>query len=284
MTAAWTQRCCAKEVPIGGMEVPAAALPLCIIRQYVDVGLWRSYDGVGSSAGGEISLPAKAPPQGARPGGQTMSARAAAASVIASLVLMLAACGTPPEVKTLSAAQVSYFDKAIEATRIQSEALIVAAERIKEEAEARIKKREEDQKTDLSTTLAKELPAAPVAQRDEVLQKRMVKTLDVLSDAAQDRANLEQQMAAIQAKTDELQAYIVKMKEVQQALDAYLQSEQAGEKVLHDVLGQQGVSSLLGDVNSLLPKVTAAAGDLKGLIAGLGTPGPAAGNAQGTTP
>jgi hypothetical protein len=198
-----------------------------------------------------------------------MSARAAALAVFGSLLLMLAACGTPPEVKTLSAAQVAYFDKAIEAMRVQSEALLVAAERIKKDALEKIDAIDQDQKKTLSDSIVKELPGAPASQRESLLQERLEPTFTFLNASAQSRANLEDTMAQIKEKTVELQAYIVKMKEVQLALDAYLQSQQAGEKVVHDVLGQPGVSSLLGEVNALVPKVTETVGTLKSLIEGL---------------
>jgi uncharacterized protein YcfL len=61
--------------------------------------------------------------------------------IVLSIPLLLMACSTPTAVKQLSRAQLSYFDAALEAVQLQSEALLLVAEKIKAQAEQRIEQR-----------------------------------------------------------------------------------------------------------------------------------------------
>jgi hypothetical protein len=55
------------------------------------------------------------------------------------------------------------------------------------------------------------------------------------------------------------------MREVQVALNAYLQSKQAGEQMLRDAFQRPLVQSFLGTINQLLPKVSGTINDVKTL-------------------
>ncbi len=189
------------------------------------------------------------------------------------LPLLLAACATPPEVKQLSLAQIGYFDTAIEAVKLQSEALIIAAEKIKEQAEARIVETEQKNLSRLQKLVVETIPSQPQSERESTAEQMLKQATQTRLDAMSACAKLSNDLAAIKAKTQELQAYIVKMKEVQVTLDAYLQSERAGEQVLKVTLKQPTVESLLGSVNELLPKVTGAINNVKTLLGGLDTGG-----------
>jgi hypothetical protein len=194
-------------------------------------------------------------------------------TLILGLPFLCAACGTPPEVKKLSLAQIGYFDQAIEAVKVQSEALIVAAEKIKQQADDRIASREQENMTNLAKLATDTIPKLNEADRKTTANQMLEKVMQTNVEVANARAKLAGDLDAIKTKTQELQAYIEKMKEVQLSLDAYLQSQKAGEQFTQDVLKQPSVNSLLGSANELLPKVTGTVNTLKILLDGLATGG-----------
>jgi len=185
------------------------------------------------------------------------------------LPLLLVACGTPPELKQLSLAQIEYFDAAIEAIKLQSEALIMAAERLKKQAEGRIAAIEQEDIKRWENFAVETIPTLTKEKLRSTTEEMLKKASQTSLEAERARAKLSSSLEAIKAKTQELQAYIVKMKEVHLALDAYLQSEKAGERVTQGLLKQPTVDSLLGTVNELLPKVTGTINDMKTLLTGL---------------
>jgi hypothetical protein len=184
--------------------------------------------------------------------------------------LLLMACATPPEVKQLSTAQIGYFDSAIEAVTLQSETLVLAAQNIADRAEKEIAAREAESVARLKNLVVETIPGQPVERRNSIADDMFKSLATISTKAAKSRAKLARDISTIRAKNDELQTYIARMKDVQIALDAYIQSEKAGEKVVQGVLKKSGVDSLLGDVNTLLPKVTGTIGDIRKLIGGLG--------------
>jgi hypothetical protein len=190
--------------------------------------------------------------------------------LVSAIALLIVGCGTPVAVKQLSVAQVGYFETAIEAVKLQSQALIFAAELIKAQAEASIDQDVRANRADLER-LMKSIPTMSDAQRRSTTQRILEDAEKTNNRANQNRAKLSGNLAAIKAKTLELQGYIVKMKEVQVALDAFLHSEQAGERVLQSVLNQPSAQSLLDNVDSLVPKVTSTINDVKDLISGFRT-------------
>jgi peptidoglycan hydrolase-like protein with peptidoglycan-binding domain len=185
--------------------------------------------------------------------------------IVVLMIPLLVGCGTPVAVKQLSVAQIGYFETAIEAVNLQSQALIVAAELIKTQAEARIDQDVRGNRADLER-LMELIPSMSDAQRRSTTQRILDDAERTNSRATQNRAKLSGSLEAIKAKTQELQGYIVKMKEVQVALDAFLQSEQAGEQVIQATLKQPTIESLLNTVDSLVPKVTSTTNDLTRLI------------------
>lgn len=175
-------------------------------------------------------------------------------------ILLLSGCATPPEVKQLSIKQMDYFDSAISAVSIQSEALILAAERLASEAKARIDTEEQENRSRLAALIQRggldQDQAADLARR---IAERS-------SQAISAKEKLDEDLAAIRAKTNELNAYLEKMKEVHIAIDAYVQSEKAGEAVVNDVLDQPSVKTLLAKVNELTPKIENGLSDLQALM------------------
>lgn len=182
-----------------------------------------------------------------------------------ALVLLVTACATPPEVKELSIKQIEYFDSAISAVSIQSGALIMASERLVTEAKERI---DAEEQKDRSRLIA-------LVQRGGLNHDQAAELAKRISDrsaqANSAKEKLDNDLEAIRKKTEELNAYLVKMKEVQIALDSYMQSEKAGEKVVNDVLNQPSVSSLIGKVNELSPKIKSGLSDLTNLLNSLGS-------------
>lgn len=187
-----------------------------------------------------------------------------------AVLIALSACATPPEVKQLSSAQIQYFDSAIKAVATQSEALVLASTKIQKQAEERIAKREADSKAQLVTLLSDSNKGDSAADRKTLAEKVLKASESSAKSAAAARAKLQQDLNTIKAKSEELGQYITSMKDVQIALDAYIQSEKAGEKVVTSVLEQPSVSHLITRVQKTIPKVTGAARDLKVLLTGLG--------------
>ncbi|MEO9904031.1 hypothetical protein [Nisaea sp.] len=190
--------------------------------------------------------------------------------VAGAMLILLSACATPPEVKQLSTAQIQYFDTAIQAVATQSEALVLASTKIQKQAEERIAKREADSNAQLVKLLSDSNKGDSTDERKSLAEKVLTASKSSAKSAADARAKLQQDLDAIKAKSEELGRYIATMKDVQIALDAYIQSEKAGEKIVSSVLGQPSVSHLIDKVQKTIPNVTGAANDLKLLLSGLG--------------
>ena len=184
-------------------------------------------------------------------------------------LIALSACATPPEVKQLSTAQIQYFESAIKAVATQSEALVLASTKIQKQAEERIAAREADSNAQLIKLLSDNSTGSSEADRKTLAEKVLKASESSTKSAAAARAKLQQDLDAIKAKSEELGQYIATMKDVQIALDAYIQSEKAGEKIVNSVLDQPSVSHLLAKVQQTIPRVTGAANDLKALLSGL---------------
>lgn len=184
-------------------------------------------------------------------------------------LIALSACATPPEVKQLSTAQIQYFETAIKAVATQSEALVLASTKIQKQAEERIAAREADSNAQLVKLLSDNSTGSSEADRKTLAEKVLKASESSTKSAAAARAKLQQDLDAIKAKSEELGQYIATMKDVQIALDAYIQSEKAGEKIVSSVLDQPSVSHLLAKVQQTIPRVTGAANDLMALLSGL---------------
>ena len=189
--------------------------------------------------------------------------------IAGAMLIALSACATPPEVKQLSSAQIQYFETAIAAVATQSEALVLASTKIQKQAEERIAKREADSKAQLVTLLSDSNKGDSAGERKTLAEKVLKEFDSSAKSAATARAKLQQDLDAIKAKSEELGQYISTMKDVQIALDAYIQSEKAGAKIVTSVLEQPSVSHLIAKVQKSIPRVNDAANDLKVLLTGL---------------
>ena len=176
------------------------------------------------------------------------------------LLLLISGCATPPEVKQLSIKQMEYFNSAISAVSKQSEALIMATDKLVKVAKARIDAEEHLARSRLTTLI-----------QQGGLDKNQATTLatkisDLSTQALVSKKKLDEDLAVITEKTQELSTYLIKMKEVHIAIDSYIQSEKAGEAVVTDILNQPSVKTMLAQVNDLTPKIESGLSDLITLL------------------
>jgi hypothetical protein len=193
-----------------------------------------------------------------------------------SMSLMISACGTPAEVKALSTAQVAYFDTAITAVRVQSEALLLAADTIRQQAESQIDSRVLASRQRSTVALVSLDPEQSEMERRDFVTELLDSSAAVEQSAATSKARLQTTLEAIRTKTQELQLALVQMKDVQAALDAYLQSPQLGERAATRVLGYPGVQNLLNRATEAMSAVSNQSSNLSQLLTQLaslrGTP------------
>jgi len=183
-------------------------------------------------------------------------------SVFVVLILVVG-CATPSQVKELSVKQNEYFDAAIEAVVLQSEALILASEKLVEQAKQRITAEVEITNKNLEAAMQGNTISADDAKETV---SRISKTA-MVAEAA--RQKLDQDLALITQKTEELHVFLKKMKEINIALDAYMQSEKMGESVVNLVLNQPTMASLLNSANDLAPKIMTNVTEIKSLLNGI---------------
>lgn len=194
-------------------------------------------------------------------------------AIALALGLLCAGCATPPELKTLSVAQIGYFDTTAKAVSDESKALILAATIIKDRAAADIDARTQAAQDRTANTIATTIPGLPADQRVAATARLLGSAQGVVTGAADDKAKLLDRLAKIQVATDSLQAAINEMKEVQIALDAYIQSPTAGELVTSTVLGLPGVQALISQAKVTMATVSARAADLLALFGQFTTTG-----------
>jgi hypothetical protein len=178
-------------------------------------------------------------------------------------VLLLVGCATPPQVKQLSVKQNDYFDAAILAVSLQSEALMLATEKLVVQAKQRIAVEEKANNQRFQTMMQESALSASDALETV---NRLTKTS---LQAEQSRKKLDDDLQAIKNKTLELGLFLKKMKEVNITLDSYIQSEKAGEAIVKDVMKHPSVSALLDSVNTLTPKVKNSFNEISSLLNGL---------------
>lgn len=184
--------------------------------------------------------------------------------------LLTASCGTPPAVKELSAAQVNYLETATTVVASQSEALLKAAAIIRDQAKATIAANNAASQKNFAEELLKSTNQKPtVADIEKLLQVQS--TLDTANAAS--LALMDQQYQQLEAKTKQLGTYMEKLKEVQQTLNSYLVSEQAGESFVNSILDNGTVANLLAGARTLAGKVTNAASDVNSILDQLNTSG-----------
>ncbi|MBN7818704.1 hypothetical protein [Bowmanella yangjiangensis] len=181
---------------------------------------------------------------------------------ILSLFLLIG-CATPPEVKQLSIKQIEYFNLALSATSMQSEALIMATEKLVEDAKSRIDSEEKAAKLRLTTLVQR-------GGLDQSQAETVVKQISELSSqATASKKKLDEDIKSIKDKTNELNVYLKKMKDVHIALDSYIESEKAGEMFVNDVLNQPSVKTMLSQLNDLTPKIEEGLSQLTSLLGAL---------------
>jgi hypothetical protein len=182
--------------------------------------------------------------------------------------LLIVGCATPPEVKQLSLKQMEYFDSAIEAVSIQSEALIIATEIIVNNAKYEIEKKETEGRKGMEDLAINEIPKLPNEKKKAAAKRMLDAVTEMVKVSEQSRANLDNDLEIIKKKSIELTLYLRKMKDVHMAIDAYVQSEKAGEKVVADILQHPSVNDLLSKANDLVPKIDKGSTQLQAILNG----------------
>ncbi|SMO47246.1 hypothetical protein [Gracilimonas mengyeensis] len=180
------------------------------------------------------------------------------------LLITLSACGTPYQVKKLSVKQNDYLDAAIEATAIQSEALVLASEKLVLQATERIDQLAKEDTERFSTLLADETLSA------EEVSQALTQYAASMETANRNKIKLLEDLATIREQSQELQEYLKQLKQVHVALDAYIQSEKAGEAVVNDVLNLPGIEALVQQMNNRIPTLTNGLNQLNQTIESLG--------------
>lgn len=177
--------------------------------------------------------------------------------------VILFGCATPAEIQHLSEQQVKYFDVAINSVVKQSEALIIAAEKLVEKSDERIKELEAENRKLFEEMI---LDTITDPQQAKAIIQEIVETVQSVEEAkTKHNADVEK----IKQKTAEIGEYLAKMKEVQVALNAYIQSEKMGEAVVNDILKLPSVNFLLNTVDELTPKIQDGLTEIKTLITGI---------------
>jgi hypothetical protein len=169
-------------------------------------------------------------------------------------------CATPPEVKKLSIKQSEYFDVAIKAVSIQSDALIIATEKLVQNAIVNIELEERNSKIEFNNALLS--GSLTQVQANDIIERISQKSKLI----KQSKDDLTSDLNTIKDKIEELKLFLTKMKEVNTTMDAYIQSEKAGEAVVKDILNQPNVKALLATVSDLTPKIMTGVDELNDFI------------------
>lgn len=184
------------------------------------------------------------------------------ALLLALVVGSLAACGTPGPVKELSQAQVAAFDTVIQAATVHHETLIAAAERIAQDRKQRIDERTKG----LADDAVSEIRNNPGQTKSTVLTYSTV-----VQQAEADKAKLDADVAEIERLSNQLVESLKEMRQAQQALSAYLETEAVGEAFISSVSRQQTVAGFTQHVTDAINEATSVSQRLKSAIDALGS-------------
>jgi hypothetical protein len=191
---------------------------------------------------------------------------------IVSLTLFISACATPPEVKQLSLKQLDYLDVLTKAVTVQSDGLVSVAEKLKKEAGGKIACYQQNSIDRLNELVTKTMPLMTREKRIETKQMIFSQAESINNTAELSQKKLATDFQAIKTKTEELQGYITKIKEVQSILNAYVQSEKMGEQLLKTTVGHANISGFLSTINTYIPELQSTTKDLKRLLDVLNQP------------
>ncbi|MBA6291243.1 hypothetical protein H4J58_09470 [Colwellia sp. MB3u-70] len=175
-------------------------------------------------------------------------------------MFLVMGCATPPEVKQLSIKQTEYFDVVIKAVSIQSDALIIATEKLIQNAIVNIDLEERNSKKEFNDTLLS--GRLTKDQANDIIERISQKSKLI----KQSKDGLTNDLNMIKNKIAEIKLFLTKMKEVNTTMDAYIQSEKAGETVVKDILNQPNVKALLATVSDLTPKIMSGVDELNDFI------------------
>ncbi len=192
--------------------------------------------------------------------------------VAAGLTCMaLVACGTPPEVKTLSSTQVANFKTLAQVQSAQASAIMTLAGKVQAQAIQDL-----SQLQSQAEALVKQQLTGATAPAPATVDSAMAAISTQAQVTAQAKAKLTADMAVIQAKLNEISAYVAEMAQAQQVLDTYLHQERIGQPLVQAITDAPFVQAAVARVTDLAPKVAQSASDLERLMQEFGGAAPAA--------
>jgi len=165
------------------------------------------------------------------------------------MIILFTSCtnsSNSPKVKQLSVKQIGYFDSAIEITTIQSEALILATEKLIAHAKDKVDLSEEIRNVSAEKSMQKSLSGKDARELASKLSKTTM-------EAMESRRKLDEYLEKITRKSKDLNIYLQKMKEIQVAMDAYIVSEKSGEAVVEN--SYYTIENMIRTVNEMTPKI-----------------------------
>ncbi len=163
-------------------------------------------------------------------------------------------CGAPKQIKQLSVKQTGYFTTAVQAVEAQSEALIAASEKVKIEAQKKIDQIEKDNRLRFQKLASETIPKLPDHQKERTI-RRMVEEIEKIANEARDKKEkIEADFKSIVSQTAHFTTYMQKMKQIQQVLDAYMQSETAYDNLMKRVFNYSSHDQLISDTEKLKPE------------------------------
>ncbi|MCK5924745.1 MAG: hypothetical protein KAG10_02515 [Methylococcales bacterium] len=183
-----------------------------------------------------------------------------------ALVFVISGCATPLEVKQLSLKQLDYLTVLTDAVTIQSEGLVLIAEKLKQQSEGNMSCHQQNSIDRLNQLMTTTVDLTDMSERRALKQKILAQATEINKVTAASRQKLALDFKAIKIKTQQLQVYLKKIKEVQVVLNGYIQSQKAGEQLLSSSVGHTSVDGFLGTINTYIPLIKLASGELAHLL------------------
>ncbi|MCK5897578.1 MAG: hypothetical protein KAG06_00725 [Methylococcales bacterium] len=185
---------------------------------------------------------------------------------ILGLILIISGCATPPEVKQLSLKQLDYLNVLTDAVTIQSEGLISIAKKLKQQSEGNINCHQQTSIDRLNQLMTTTIDLTDPKKRRELKQKILAQATEINKVTQRSQQKLAVDFKAIKTKTQQLQVYLKKIKEVQLVLNGYIQSQKAGEQLLATSVGHTSVDGFLGTINTYIPLIKSTSSELARLL------------------
>lgn len=128
-----------------------------------------------------------------------------------ALVFVISGCATPLEVKQLSLKQLDYLTVLTDAVTIQSEGLILIAEKLKQQSEGNMSCHQQNSIDRLNQLMTTTVDLTDMSERRALKQKILAQATEINKVTAASRQKLALDFKAIKIKTQQLQVYLKKI-------------------------------------------------------------------------